>query len=130
MALAKPKRTTRDLDTIDRKLLRALQNDGRSSITNLAALAHLSLTAYTERVRRLERDGYVRGYHAELDPRLLMSLERPYSYRHLNGLPRRLTPIAPFGFISWCHQQDHRNMGTAGDIFDGNKNVTPRKTAT
>jgi Lrp/AsnC family leucine-responsive transcriptional regulator len=61
-------RHPRDLDRIDRALLRALQNDGRAPITELARDVHLSVTPCTERVRRLEDQGYIRGYHAHLDP--------------------------------------------------------------
>jgi Lrp/AsnC family leucine-responsive transcriptional regulator len=59
------------LDRTDRRLLRLLQSDGRQSIAELARQVHLSATPCLERVRRLERDGYIRGYRAELDPALL-----------------------------------------------------------
>jgi Lrp/AsnC family leucine-responsive transcriptional regulator len=52
-------------------LLRLLQADGRLSIAELARQVHLSATPCLERVRRLERDGYIRGYVADLDPALL-----------------------------------------------------------
>ncbi|MBS0396137.1 MAG: Lrp/AsnC ligand binding domain-containing protein [Proteobacteria bacterium] len=56
------------LDRIDRRLLALLQDDGRLSIAELARRVHLSPTPCFERVRRLEREGYIRGYHADLDP--------------------------------------------------------------
>jgi len=59
------------LDRTDRRLLRLLQTDGRLSIAELARQVHLSATPCLERVRRLERDGYIRGYVADLDPALL-----------------------------------------------------------
>jgi Lrp/AsnC family transcriptional regulator, leucine-responsive regulatory protein len=77
-------RTRRDLDRIDSRLLRALQADGRTSTTDLASLVHLSITACTERVRRLERDGYIRGYHADLDPRRLGQALLAYVQVQLN----------------------------------------------
>ena len=58
----------KDLDRLDCRILDALQRDGRIAITELAAQVGLSATACTERVRRLERDGVVSGYHARLDP--------------------------------------------------------------
>jgi Lrp/AsnC family transcriptional regulator, leucine-responsive regulatory protein len=72
------------LDRIDFKLLRALQDSGRTSITDLATLVHLSITACTERVRRLEREGVIRGYYAELDPRLLGQTLLAYVQVQLN----------------------------------------------
>jgi Lrp/AsnC family leucine-responsive transcriptional regulator len=59
------------LDAIDRKILKALQANGRTTITELAEQVHLSKTPCTERVRRLERDGYLTGYRALIDPQLL-----------------------------------------------------------
>jgi len=59
------------LDRIDRRLLALLQGDGRLAIAELARRVHLSATPCLERVRRLEREGYIRGYTADLDPALL-----------------------------------------------------------
>ncbi len=66
-----PDREPLTLDKIDRKILRHLQIDGRISNLKLAEAVHLSPTAVLERVRRLTRDGYVLGYEARLNPRLL-----------------------------------------------------------
>ena len=59
---------TRELDKIDRKILRILQAEGRISFTELGERVGLSTTPCTERVRRLEREGVITGYHAHLDP--------------------------------------------------------------
>jgi Lrp/AsnC family leucine-responsive transcriptional regulator len=59
------------LDRADLKILRALQRDGRLSTVALAENVGLSPTATTERVKRLTRDGYIKGYHAVLDPALI-----------------------------------------------------------
>ena len=63
--------TVRRLDRIDRRILRALQDDGRMAIVDLAARVGLSATPCSERVRRLERDGFIAGYHARLNPHAL-----------------------------------------------------------
>ncbi len=59
------------IDVIDRRILSELQSNGRLSIVELANRVHLTKTPCTERVRRLERAGIIRGYLAELDPELL-----------------------------------------------------------
>ena len=59
---------TRVLDRIDRRILRILQQEGRISFTELGERVGLSTTPCTERVRRLERDGVITGYHARLAP--------------------------------------------------------------
>ena len=61
----------RELDRIDRKILDLLQKEGRLSMTELAQRVGLSPTPCTERVRRLEREGVITGYHARVDPRAL-----------------------------------------------------------
>lgn len=48
-----------------------LQDDGRISVTELAEHVGLSVTPCSERVKRLERDGYILGYHARLNPQAL-----------------------------------------------------------
>jgi len=56
------------LDKIDARILRVLQQDGRISNLRLAEEVHLSPTAVLERVKRLNRDGYILGYEARLNP--------------------------------------------------------------
>src|ERR1700729_4375729 len=54
------------LDLIDRRILQALQRDGRTSNVDLAKRVHLSPTPCFERVRRLEESGYIERYVAQL----------------------------------------------------------------
>lgn len=58
-----------DLDAIDRRILAALQADGRLSNVDLAEKIGLSPSPCLRRVNRLERDGYVEGYRAMLGRR-------------------------------------------------------------
>lgn len=55
------------LDRIDRAILKALQTDGRMTNSDLSKHVNLSATPCLERVRRLERDGYIESYHAKLN---------------------------------------------------------------
>lgn len=57
-----------DLDRIDRRILAALQAEGRITNLDLAERIGLSPTATAERVKRLTRDGFILGYSARLDP--------------------------------------------------------------
>jgi Lrp/AsnC family leucine-responsive transcriptional regulator len=57
------------LDSIDRKLLVALQKRGRMSNADLSEKVNLSPSACHRRVQRLEADGYIRDYVALLDAR-------------------------------------------------------------
>ena len=59
------------LDRIDRAILEELQRDGRLPITELAQRVGLSTSPCSERVRRLEREKVILGYHARVDPEAL-----------------------------------------------------------
>jgi DNA-binding Lrp family transcriptional regulator len=59
------------LDPIDRRILTELQADGRITNVDLSKKAQISAPPCLRRVRALEEAGYVRGYHADLDPKLL-----------------------------------------------------------
>jgi len=56
------------LDRTDRLILQHLQEDGRISNVALAKKVNLSATPCYERVRRLEKHGYIRSYTALLEP--------------------------------------------------------------
>ncbi|WP_374299685.1 Lrp/AsnC family transcriptional regulator [Ferrovibrio sp.] len=58
-----------DLDAFDHKILAALQRNGRLSNVDLAEEVGLSPSPCLRRVKRLEQDGYIRGYRAVLDRR-------------------------------------------------------------
>ena len=59
------------LSRIDLNILKNLKQDGRLSSVELARRVGLTTTPCKERVKRLERDGYILGYHAQLNPEKL-----------------------------------------------------------
>ena len=59
------------LDDIDRQILAELQADGRMTNVELARRVGISAPPCLRRVRTLEEQGYIRGYHAEVDAREL-----------------------------------------------------------
>ncbi len=59
------------LDEIDRKILAELQDDGRMTNVELARRVGISAPPCLRRVRTLEEAGYIRGYHADVNPREL-----------------------------------------------------------
>ena len=56
------------LDDIDRDILRIIQKEGRISNKDLATRINLTTTPTLERVRRLEREGVISGYCAQINP--------------------------------------------------------------
>ncbi len=59
--------TTEALDHYDSRILAELQRDARISMSELGRRVHLSQPAVTERVRKLELSGVIKGYHAVVD---------------------------------------------------------------
>lgn len=59
------------MDAVDRKILATLQEDGRLTVTELAARVGLSVSPCHRRLRELERTGAIRGYRAIVDGQAL-----------------------------------------------------------
>jgi Lrp/AsnC family leucine-responsive transcriptional regulator len=60
-----------DIDKIDRRILAILQGDGRIANVELAERIGLSPTSTGERLKRLQREGFIEGYGARLNPHRL-----------------------------------------------------------
>ena len=60
-----------ELNSIDRKILQELQKDGRITYAELARRIGLSTSPCLERVKRMEREGIIKGYTALLNPACL-----------------------------------------------------------
>ena len=56
------------MDGLDKKILKSLQNNGRKKNTELARELNVSPSTMLDRVRRIEEQGIVRGYRADIDP--------------------------------------------------------------
>ncbi|MDH5434260.1 MAG: Lrp/AsnC family transcriptional regulator [Gammaproteobacteria bacterium] len=58
-----------NLDSIDKKILKILQSNARITNKELASQLGLSPPPTLERVKKLEKQGYIKGYFALLDPK-------------------------------------------------------------
>ena len=56
------------LDAIDQKILNIVSGDARISMTELARRVSLSKTPVLARLKRMEEQGVIRGYSAQIDP--------------------------------------------------------------
>jgi Lrp/AsnC family leucine-responsive transcriptional regulator len=56
-----------EFDNFDSRILELLQKDARITMAELGRRVHLSQPAVTERVRKLELSGVIKGYRAEVD---------------------------------------------------------------
>ncbi len=59
------------LDTTDIRILKILQHDAKKTTKEIAELLNLSISPVYERIRRMEREGYIKKYVAILDKKLL-----------------------------------------------------------
>ncbi|WP_136679096.1 leucine-responsive transcriptional regulator Lrp [Neptunomonas sp. XY-337] len=98
----------RKLDRIDRNILTTLQKDGRISYTDLADRVGLSTTPCIERVKRLEKDGYIQGYYARLNPEvlgynMLVFVEISLSYQSPDAFETFNEAVKQLPYIMECH---------------------------
>lgn len=61
----------KSLDEIDKKLLNILQTNSRITIRELSEKLHLSTTPIHERIKKLEKSGYIKQYLTMIDPKLI-----------------------------------------------------------
>ena len=98
----------RKLDRIDRMILEILQNEGRIAISELASRVSLSTTPCSERVKRLEREGIIMGYHARLNPKhldrnLLVFLEISLSAKSGDVFEQVAKDLMEIPEVQECH---------------------------
>src|SRR5690606_24880923 len=105
-------RTGRDgeltLDRVDRHILELLQRDGRISMTELADKVGLTVTPCIERVRRLEREGVITGYHARVSPAalgagLLVFVEITRSHKSDRSFDDFRRELLNIPYVQECH---------------------------
>jgi Lrp/AsnC family leucine-responsive transcriptional regulator len=83
------------LDETGRRLLAELQGSARLTLAELGRRVGLSAPAVAERIQRLERDGVITGYRAEIDPRALgLSLSAVIRVRPAPGQLQNVAQLA------------------------------------
>jgi Lrp/AsnC family transcriptional regulator, leucine-responsive regulatory protein len=97
-----------ELDRTDRKILDILQREGRMPMTELAQQIGLSTSPCTERVRRMEREGVITGYHARIDPQalgktLLVFVEITLSAKSADVFDKVRTELLHMPEVMECH---------------------------
>lgn len=90
------------MDTIDLKILRLLQADASKPIAEIARLVSLSQTPCWNRIRRLEKEGIIKGRVALVDPRKVglgltafVAIEAPHHSQEWTVSFRRLIQSMP-----------------------------------
>ena len=90
------------MDDIDRKILKLLQENARTSLKTIAEKTFLSSPAVSSRIERMEREGIILGYETQVDPIKLgyhilafinlnvLPEDKPKFYAYANGVPNIL----------------------------------------
>lgn len=60
-------KTMKSLDEIDKKIISMLKENARIPLKDISAEVFLTTPAVSSRIEKLEKEGYIRGYHAEVD---------------------------------------------------------------
>src|SRR3546814_3940788 len=94
-------RTCADLDSYDTRILQQLSADGRTTWRDLAEIIGLSLTPTIRRVRQLEEDGFITGYFARLDERLLSGRSEEHT--------SELQSLMRISYAVFCLQKKKKN---------------------
>jgi Lrp/AsnC family leucine-responsive transcriptional regulator len=100
--------SVRGLDKLDRNILRILQQEGRISMKDLGERVGLSITPCIERVRRMERDGVITGYHAKVDPaslgaKLLVFVEITLNHKSASAFEQFRREVLRIPEVQECH---------------------------
>lgn len=88
-----------ELDRIDRTILNMMQEDAKRPLKEIAEQVYLSTPAVSSRIEKLEKEGYILGYHAEVNPVAL-----GYHIKaliHLEVVPEDKSIFYPF--VQKCH---------------------------
>lgn len=94
------------LDDTDRRILAVLQSDCKTPLAKIGEQVGLSAPAVVERVRKLESEGFIRGYHAQLDARRLgldVTAFIGVSIAHPAGIQRFEEHLSTLGDVMECH---------------------------
>jgi Lrp/AsnC family transcriptional regulator for asnA, asnC and gidA len=74
------------LDDTDRAILRELQRNARTPFSEIARRIDMSSATVHDRVKRLEEEGVIRGYHADVEPTAVgLDVEAVVGFRIVQG---------------------------------------------
>ncbi len=105
------------LDRIDRVILENLQNDGRMTNVELANRASISAPPCLRRVRTLEHEGYIHGYHAAIDAAKLGFTEMFFALVGLSSQAQTVLQTFEQSVSSWPEVRECHMIRGGGDFL-------------
>lgn len=97
------------LDTVDIRILKSLQKNSNRTVKSLSEELNLSTTPVFERIKKLEREGYIEGYSARLNPKKLGLKQTVFVAITLQGhtrsfLEKFVKQVNDFPEVVACHR--------------------------
>ncbi|WP_394750146.1 Lrp/AsnC family transcriptional regulator [Spongiimicrobium salis] len=97
------------LDAVDIRILQSLQQNSNRTVKSLSEELNLSTTPVFERIKKLEREGYIEGYSARLNPKKLGLKQTVFVAITLQGhtrsfLEKFVKQVNDFPEVVACHR--------------------------
>jgi len=105
------------MDRIDLRILSDLQDDGRMTNVELARRAGISAPPCLRRVRALEDDGYIHGYHADIDANLLGFREMFFALVGLSSQAQTVLQAFEDQVAQWPEVRECHMIRGGGDFL-------------
>jgi len=105
------------LDRIDKAILRHLQDDGRMTNVELARRVDISAPPCLRRVRTLEAEGYIHGYHADVDGAKLGFTEMFFALVGLNSQAQTVLQAFEQSVSQWDEVRECHMIRGGGDFL-------------
>ncbi|MDZ7868249.1 MAG: Lrp/AsnC family transcriptional regulator [Rheinheimera sp.] len=92
------------MDKFDQQILQQLRQNARQSVSNIAAAVHLSRSAVTERIRKLEQQKVILGYQVVLRAATEAKVRAYFELQHKAARCQELIPfLRSFSELKSCH---------------------------
>jgi DNA-binding Lrp family transcriptional regulator len=92
------------VDKFDQQILQLLRQNARQSVSDIAAAVHLSRSAVTERIRKLEQQKVILGYQVVLRSPMETKVRAYFELQHKAARCQELIPfLRSFSELKTCH---------------------------
>jgi len=92
------------VDKFDQQILQLLRQNARQSVSDIAAAVHLSRSAVTERIRKLEQQKVILGYQVVLRSPMEAKVRAYFELQHKAARCQELIPfLRSFSELKTCH---------------------------
>src|SRR6266545_4345972 len=105
------------IDVLDRKILNILQENARTSNAEIARQVGLAPSAVFERIRKLEERRVIRGYRADINPKVLGLAQLAFTFVRSNVRPGGVETGEKLAEIPEILEVHHVDLRDLGELF-------------